>query len=300
MHSPIRNITIVGAGFMGRQIAVQAALHGCSVRLYDSSAAALADARREVTALVEASYGFGLVQGQAADTLERISYHDNLQVGAAGADLALEAVPENIDLKRSVFSLLDTLIPDDAILATNSSSIPVSRLEDAVKRKERIMNIHFYAPVSKNNFVDLMGGRSTGAGVIDRATGWIHSIGCVPLHVMKECMGFVFNRVWHAVKRECLASWAGGHADYRDIDRAWMIFTGMMTGPFAMMDVVGLDVVYDIEMEYFRDSGDPKDEPPAMLREMIDRGDLGLKTGRGFYDWKDPEFARPGFINREK
>lgn len=154
--------------------------------------------------------------------------------------------------------------------------------------------------MSKNNFVDIMGGRSTCAGVIDRATNWVRSIGCVPLYVMKECMRFVFNRVWHPVKRECLASWAGGHADYRDIDRAWMIFTGMITGPFAIMDVVGLDVVYNIEMEYFRDSGDPGDEPPAMLREMIDRGDLGLKTGRGFYDWKDPEFARPGFISGKK
>jgi 3-hydroxybutyryl-CoA dehydrogenase len=159
-----------------------------------------------------------------------------------------------------------------------------------------VANIHFYAPVPKNNFVDLMKGTSTDNDVFDKITAWIKKIKCVPLIVKKECMGFVFNRVWRAVKKDALASWAGGHADFKDIDRGWMIFTGMPLGPFGMMDSVGLDVVYDVEMEYYNESGDEKDKPPLLLKQMIENGDLGRKTGKGFYDWKDPEFSKPDFL----
>jgi 3-hydroxybutyryl-CoA dehydrogenase len=98
------------------------------------------------------------------------------------------------------------------------------------------------------------------------------------------------------VKKDALASWAGGHADFRDIDRAWRIWTGLEWGPFGAMDVVGLDVVYDIEMSYYNDSGDPRDKPPRALKDMIDRGELGMKSGKGFYAWPNAEFLRPDFI----
>jgi 3-hydroxybutyryl-CoA dehydrogenase len=148
----------------------------------------------------------------------------------------------------------------------------------------------------KTYFVDVSGGSQTSPEVIETVDQWLCSIECLPLIVKKECMGFVFNRIWRAVKRECLASWANGNADFRDIDRAWMIWSRMPAGPFAIMDVVGLDVVYDIEMEYYRDSKDAKDKPSEALKSMIDRGELGMKSGKGFYDWKDPEFARPDFL----
>lgn len=298
MSGPIKNIAIIGAGFMGKQIATQAAVHGCSVRLYDSSSEAIARAGEEFKNQMEGFFSLGLLPGKPEEILARISYHGELPPALAGADLVLEAAPENLELKKRIFRELEKYLPDGAILATNSSSIPVSKIEDAVECRERVANIHFYAPVSKNNFVDIMGGSCTGEGVVERCAEWIKGIGCIPLVVKKECMGFVFNRVWHAVKRECLASWAGGHADYRDIDRAWMVFTGMGMGPFGMMDGVGLDVVYDIEMEYFKDSNDPKDRPPQRLKDMIDRGELGLKTKKGFYDWTNPEFARPDFIKK--
>lgn len=298
MSGQIKNIAIIGAGFMGKQITVQAALHGCSARLYDSSPDAIARAREEFNSQIEGFFSLGLLSGKPEETLARISYHGEISSALAEADLVLEAVPENLELKKRIFRELEKNLPKGAILASNSSSIPVSRIEDSVGCRDRIANIHFYAPVSKNNFVDIMGGSCTGEGVLERCAEWVRNIGCIPLMVKKECMGFVFNRVWHAVKRECLASWAGGYADYRDIDRAWMIFTGMAMGPFAMMDGVGLDVVYDIEMEYYKDSGDQKDKPPQRLKEMIDRGELGLKTKKGFYDWTNPEFTRPDFIKK--
>lgn len=138
-----------------------------------------------------------------------------------------------------------------------------------------------------------MRGTQTSDETFARYKAWIEAVGCIALVVKKECMGFVFNRIWHAVKREALASWAGGYADYRDIDRAWKLWSGMPAGPFGMMDVVGLDAVYNIELAYYLDSRDPKDNPPDALKAMIDRGELGLKSGKGFYDGGNPEFLKP-------
>ena len=146
------------------------------------------------------------------------------------------------------------------------------------------------------NMADIIGGTRTKAETIEAGKAWIRSIGCVPLTVKKEILGFCFNRVWRAIKRETLYMWAEGFVDFRDIDRAWMIFTGMPYGPFGLMDNVGLDVVYDIEMVYYNESRDAKDHPPEAFKAMVDRKELGLKTGKGFYTYPDPEYMRPDFI----
>ena len=125
---------------------------------------------------------------------------------------------------------------------------------------------------------------------------WIKSLGCVPLKVNKEILGFCFNNVWRAVKRQVLYTWGNGFVDFRDADRAWCIFTKMKEGPFALMDKVGLDVIYDIEMSYYNDSKDPKDMPPDALLKMIKRGELGVKSGKGFYKYPNPEFLDPNFF----
>ena len=114
-----------------------------------------------------------------------------------------------------------------------------------------------------------------------------------------DYLGFCFNRVWRAIKRETLYMWANGFVDFKDVDRAWMIFTGMPLGPFGLMDNVGLDVVYDIEMVYYHESEDPKDHPPEALKSMIGPNELGVKTGKGFYAYPDPEYTKPEFINNK-
>jgi 3-hydroxybutyryl-CoA dehydrogenase len=146
------------------------------------------------------------------------------------------------------------------------------------------------------NIVDVMGGSRTPQELVTLGADWVRSMGCIPLTVKKEILGFCFNRVWRAVKRDVLYMWANGFVDLRDVDRAWMVFTGMKQGPFGLMDTVGLDVVYDIEMVYYKDSGDPKDRPPEALKGMIERGELGVKSGKGFYTYPDPEYLRPDFL----
>ena len=145
--------------------------------------------------------------------------------------------------------------------------------------------------------VDLMGGTKTTPETTGAMKAWIRSVGCIPLMVKKEIFGFCFGRVWRAIKRQTLYMWAGGFVDFRDIDRAWMIFTGMPQGPFGIMDRIGLDVIYDIEMVYYNESKDPKDHPPEGLKAMVERGELGIKTGKGFYTYPDPAFSRPDFLS---
>jgi 3-hydroxybutyryl-CoA dehydrogenase len=189
------------------------------------------------------------------------------------------------------------LTKPEAVLATNSSSIPVSWLEEACGRPEQCLNLHFYMVLLGQNMVDVMGGSRTRPDVLEAGKAFVRSLDCLPLTVKKELLGFCFNRVWRAIKKEVLYMWANGFVDFRDVDRGWRVFTGMSDGPFSFMDKVGLDVIYGIEMVYYNDSKDPRDHPPQALKEMVDRGELGMKTGKGFYTYPDPEFMEPDFMD---
>lgn len=299
MDRNIRKVTVIGTGVLGTQIAVQAAHFGYEVSTYDSDPQSFDRAQHALKSVLKTAGGkgksiFGEAQWDAA--AEKVQRFDSLKKALNNADLVIEAIVEDIALKREVFKEIDALAPSDAILATNSSSIPISKIEDATTRPEQCLNMHFYYPLLGTNMVDIMGGSKTTAETMEAGTQWIRSIGCVPLTVKKEILGFCFNRVWRAVKREVLHLWAEGFVDHRDIDRAWMIFTGMPRGPFGLMDHVGLDVIYDVEMVYYNESKDPTDHPPRALQAMIDRKELGLKSGKGFYSYPDPEYRNPDFL----
>jgi 3-hydroxybutyryl-CoA dehydrogenase len=298
MSHEIKIVGIVGAGFMGAQIAARSAIYGYRVHLFDSNHDVLTSAR-DITKFYINGH-FQENERDAADSLGRMEYYDDLARCVKDADLIIEAVTENVDVKKKVFSEIEKCAPPHAIIATNSSSLPVSRMEDAIERKERLANIHFYQ-FPQRYFVDIMKGTETTDEVFSRVEEWVRSIECLPLIAKKETLGFVFNRVWRAVKKDALKVWAEGYADFRDVDRAWMIFTGMPAGPFGVMDFIGLDVVYNVEMSYFEESKDPDDKPPQALKDMVDRGELGMKTGSGFYrGWPTPEFSDPDFLSPRK
>jgi 3-hydroxybutyryl-CoA dehydrogenase len=293
----IRRVAVVGTGTLGTQICLTAANAGYQVTGFDPQVGSLDKALEMVRPRAETSKRPPLVPLERwAQCRKALRLASSMEQALRDADLVIEAVPEDLELKKKTWRELGRLAPAQAILATNSSSIPVSRLEEAGGRPERSLNIHFYQPLLGMHMVDVMGGTSTSQEVLELGVSWVRSLGCIPLTVRKELLGFCFNRVWRAIKRETLHMWAGGFVDFRDVDRAWMVFTGMDLGPFGLMDAVGLDVVYDIEMVYYEDSGDSRDRPPEALREMVERGDLGVKTGRGFYRYPDPEFGQPGFL----
>jgi 3-hydroxybutyryl-CoA dehydrogenase len=221
------------------------------------------------------------------NVLQRIRLANGIKSATSDTDLVIEAVPESLELKREVFARLDRLCPAHTILATNSSSIPISRIEGATRRPDRVINLHFFPPVRDNTLVELMGGTATSDNTIEQTRQFVHSIGLISVLARKESFGFVINRVWRAIKKECLRVVDEGVASVEDVDQAWQAFLGTAYGPFFMMDVVGLDVVHDIEMSYYRESGDASDAPPKILLDKIAAGELGVKTGKGFYTYAE-------------
>lgn len=270
----IKNVSVIGVGTLGKQIAEWAALCNYKVNVFDVNQTGLRDFVKNAQIKIREKNSRG-----------KLTIHNTLSEAVSNADLIVEAVPEKLELKKEIFTMIDQAAPSHAIIATNSSSIPVSRLEDAVKRNDKVLNIHFYN-IFIQPMADIARGTETSDETFEEGLNWLTSLEITPLVVKKECLGFVFNRVWRAIKKECLQIWSGGYADKEAVDKAWKIFTGMSKGPFGLMDEVGLDVVYDIEMMYYKESGDSRDQPPQTLKEMVDRGDLGVKSGKGFYQYE--------------
>ena len=278
MNSTIKKIGIIGAGFMGRQIANWSALHNYIIHIYDIDSEVIENAKEFITKALKRKH--------EEKVINNIKYFNNFESALKDVDLVIEAVLEDLNVKKKVFSQIEDYVSENTIIATNSSSFPISKIEDSIQKRDRLLNLHFYAPINVRPMVDIMRGTQTSDEVFEQGRQWIESIECTPLILKKHSFGFLFNRIWRAVKRECLHMWAEGVAEVENMDEAWRIFTGMPMGPFTMMDGIGLDVIYNVESSYYQESQDPKDKPPDKLREMVERGELGIKTGSGFYQYK--------------
>lgn len=298
---PFDTIAVIGAGTMGAQIALQCAAHGYAVKLYSRSQATLARAAQVQEKELAKRIAAGSVTAEEKQKiLARIATSTGLADALAGAGLVIENAPEQLEVKRELFAEFERLCAPETVFATNSSSFRISLIEDAAKRPALTLNMHFYQPVWQRPIVELMRGSATSEATMERAERFLRSIDLAPLVVQKESTGFLFNRVWRAIKKECLHLVDDGVASFEDVDRAWMVVMGTPYGPFALMDVVGLDVVRDIEMVYYRESGDASDAPPKLLLDKIARGELGAKTGKGFYSYPNPAYRSPGWLKGEK
>jgi 3-hydroxybutyryl-CoA dehydrogenase len=293
----IESVCVFGAGTLGWQIALQCASHSYPVNLYDISPEALENAQSSISSELESWVESGKITAEAKkSTVQNLRFEQDSKKAVEDVDLVIEAVPERLEVKRKVFKELDAACNVDAIIATNSSSIRVSLIEDATKRRDRVLNTHFYSQPWSSRIVELMKGTLTSDESITMVRDFMRSIGMLPLMVQKESTGFVFNRVWRSVKRECLHLVDGGVASFEDVDRAWMSIFGTTFGPFGLMDRVGLDVVRDIENIYYGESHDTRDKPPRLLLDKIERGELGVKSGRGFYSYPNPAYLDPAWL----
>ena len=282
---------------MGGQIGLQCAVHGYSVWMHDVAELALRRCAEEQALMLDEQIQAGVVSADGRQAIQdRIRFTTSLSEAAARADLVSEAVKEDLDVKRDVFRELDETCPPKTILATNSSSVRVSRIETATKRPDKVLNIHFVQPVWKHPFVELMRGTVTSDETFEMLREFARSIGVIPFRVRCESTGFIFNRIWRAVKKEALRVVDLGVATAEDVDRTWMIQMETSMGPCALMDRIGLDVVRDIEQVYFEESGDPTDAPPKILLDKIEKGELGVKTGKGFYTYPAPAFESSDFL----
>ena len=209
-------------------------------------------------------------------------YAKALEPAIADTWMVVEAIPERLDLKKSLFRDLDRLTPEDVILASNSSSYPSSQLIDSVTNPSRLVNTHYYMP-PEQNAVEIMSCGKTSDTVIADLMERFPLYGLVPFHVRRESVGFIFNRIWAAVKRESLEVVEEGVSTPAEVDRIFQVLLGAHGGPFRLMDKVGLDVVLDIEEHYAAVHPELPVGPRQMLRKYIAEGRLGMKTGKGFY-----------------
>jgi 3-hydroxybutyryl-CoA dehydrogenase len=276
-------VVIDGAGTLGRKIAAVYAAGGSDVHIFDLSAQQREAARDYVEVHVaETQRMLGLHPARRG----RVEISDDLQETVAGGWMVIEAVPESVDIKSEVFGALDRLAEPDAILCSNSSSIPTSQMIGKVEHPERVLNTHYQQP-PELNAVELMSCGKTDQGVIEALMEKFPQYGLVPFWVRRESDGFIFNRIWAAIKRECLMVVEEGVAPPEDVDAMWEIFTRAGVPPFRLMDRVGLDVVLAIEEHYAAVRGGIPEGPRKLLREYIDQDRLGVKSGRGFYEYTD-------------
>ena len=278
-----RPIIIVGAGTLGRRLALVYAAGGSDVRIFDVSAeqreAACDYVEEHVT---ETQQTLGLHSARRG----RVEVSDDLQEAVTGGWMVIEAVPERTDTKTELFGDLDRLAEPDVILCSNSSSIPTSQMIGKVEHPERVLNTH-YQTLPDQNAVELMSCGKTDDGVIDALMEKIPQYGLVPFLVRRESDGFIFNRIWAAIKRECLMVVEEGVAAPEDVDALWEIFTRAGVPPFRRMDRIGLDVVLAIEEHYATVRDGIPQGPRKLLHEYIDQGRLGVKSGSGFYEYTD-------------
>ena len=275
-----RAVAVIGAGTLGPRIALMFASRGGTVRIY----ARREEQRAEATQFVAdnlpklvADRGFGEV-GTVVGT-------GSLEEALDGAWLAVESVPEKLEIKIPLWGEIDRAAPADTIFATNSSSYPSRLMAENVRDKTRLCNTHFYMP-PQFNALDLMSDGQTDRGLLDTLLTVLPEFGVHPFEARKECTGFIFNRVWAAIKRESLAVVAEGVARPEDVDGMFKVNWRVPAGPFQMMDLVGLDVALDIENHYCDEFSHLPTKSRDLLQSYVDAGKLGVKSGEGFYPYR--------------
>ncbi|MDA8018672.1 MAG: 3-hydroxyacyl-CoA dehydrogenase family protein [Thermoanaerobaculia bacterium] len=282
----IRKICVTGAGQMGAQIAIQGALHGYRVSLHDIEAEQLERAiscnRKHLMRRVEKGR---MTESEVQEVLERVDTTSDLGEACADADFVVEAVVERLDVKRRVFAELDEMAPRHAILATNSSYLGNSRIADVTSRPDKVVNMHFFYPPLVMKLVEVVRGDETSDETVAVTMELARRIGKQPVRVNRELPGFLVNRILRAITNEAYFLLENGVASFEDIDKACELGLNHPLGPFKLGDFSGLDIGYNARKERYEETGDPADRPAPSLARRVERGDLGRKTGRGFYDY---------------
>jgi 3-hydroxybutyryl-CoA dehydrogenase len=276
-------VAVVGAGLMGAGIAQVSALAGLDVVLRDVTDEAL----RRGVAGIESSLARLAAKGKIAEpdvaaALSRITTTLDLD-GTADADIVVEAIFEDIDAKRELFAALDELVGPDAVLASNTSAIPITQLAAATKRPERVVGTHFFSPVPMMALCELVRGYKTSDQTLARARAFAEGVGKTCIVVNRDVAGFVTTRLIAALANEAVRLLESGVASAEDIDTACKLGFGHAMGPLATLDLTGVDIMLHATGNIYRDTGDPKFAPPELLQRMAGAGDLGRKSGRGFY-----------------
>jgi 3-hydroxybutyryl-CoA dehydrogenase len=282
----IRTVAVIGTGTMGRGIAYLAAVAGYDTVIHDADPAALDAAKASIhsTLLKGVEKGKLTAEGMAA-AMQRLELSPDLEPAARVADLIIEAVPEDLDLKVNLLSQADLFCSEETILASNTSSISISKLAGAVERRDRFVGLHFFNPPHVMKLIEIVRGERTSDATVAEAREVAEKMGKEAI-VVRDSPGFATSRLGVAIGLEAIRMLEEGVASAEDIDRAMVLGYNHPMGPLRLTDLVGLDVRLGIA-EYLASTLGERFEPPALLRKMVAERKLGRKTGQGFYEWKD-------------
>jgi 3-hydroxybutyryl-CoA dehydrogenase len=277
-------VGVVGAGFMGTGIAESTARAAIPVVLYEPAAAALEASRERLEASLDRALRAGkLDPADASELLDRVTWTADLDA-LAGCGLVVEAIVEDPEIKAGVFAQLDELLGEDALIASNTSSIPIAQLASATRHRDRVLGLHFFSPVPVMKLVEVVVGLETSPEAVDRAEAFVHLIGKQPVRT-KDRSGFVVNMLLVPYLMAAVRMYDEGFAAREDIDAAMRLGAGHPMGPLTLCDFIGLDVLLAVCDSLYEEFARPEYAPPPVLKRMVVSGRLGRKSGRGFYEY---------------
>ncbi|GLX69873.1 3-hydroxyacyl-CoA dehydrogenase [Paenibacillus glycanilyticus] len=293
-----KHITVAGSGVLGSQIAFQTAYKGFDVTVYDINDQALAKAKERMAEL-KSHYVADLnaSEEQLAAAYSRIAYNSDLAAAVSNSDLVIEAIPEVVQIKTDFYKKLGEVAPKNTIFATNSSTLLPSQFAEATGRPGQFLALHFANEIWRNNTAEVMKHPGTDNGVFEDVVAFAKAIGMVALPLQKEQPGYILNSLLVPLLEAAQQLLVREIADAETIDKTWMVATGAPLGPFAILDVVGINTAYNIGLAKAKATGDAEFQNIADLlkSEYIDKGKLGRATGEGFYKYPNPNFLKPDF-----
>ncbi|QSE96060.1 3-hydroxyacyl-CoA dehydrogenase [Fulvivirga lutea] len=290
-------IMIAGGGTLGSQIAWQTAISGFKVIVYDKNESGLEDCKKFHQRYARIYMDKGSDESQIKRAIENLSFTTDIQQASEYVYLVSESVPENPKIKAAFYQELSKHIDDSAIITTNSSTLLPSDFVEFVSKPERFLAMHFANYIWQNNIAEIMGHKSTDASATEKTIQFAKDIGMVPVQLNKEQNGYILNSILVPFVSSAMALVANGVATHEDVDKT-MLVSGFASGPFQILDVVGLETAYNIEHHWGTLLNDKqKLANAAYVKEhYLDKGKLGIKTGEGFYKYPNPKFKDPGFL----
>ncbi|AMX83834.1 3-hydroxybutyryl-CoA dehydrogenase [Geobacillus subterraneus] len=283
----VATIGVVGAGTMGGGIANLAALSGFNVILVDIDEHTLQKARSRMEAFMDKSVAKGkLTAEQKHEALERVKGSISLQ-DMKQADVIIEAVIENMEVKKEVFSQLDNIAPEHAILATNTSSMSITEIASATNRPSQVVGMHFFNPPQLMKLVEVVRGYKTSDETVEQVKELARKLKKEPVEVKKDSPGFIVNRIMIPQFIEAIRLVEEGVASMEDIDKAVTLGLNYPMGPFTLQDFAGVDIGLHVMDYFYEEFKDDRFAAPLLLRQLVRAGRLGRKTGAGFYDYDD-------------
>lgn len=282
----IKKVFIVGSGLMGSGIAQVSGQGGIEVFLYDVDPKALNKALKNIEWSINKFIEKGKLKEDKTSIIGRIKTVSDLS-GAAKTDLIIEAVFEDLELKKGLFQKLDEIAMTETLIASNTSAIPITELAASTKKPERVLGLHFFSPVPMMQAVEVIRGLATTKETARKGKEFVIQIGKEPIMVNRDVAGFVINRINFPSSIEAMRLVEQGIATVEDIDKGLRLASGRRMGIFETGDMVGLDVTYGALMAMYQETGDPRWYPPTILKRKVKAGQLGRKTGAGWYEYNE-------------